>query len=72
LTAAAFTWSDIVRETARPLLYAIPLLAVVLLLGRELLINYRGTRSITLSAATTVLTVAGLAIVAARLVALTR
>jgi hypothetical protein len=72
LTAVAFTWSDVVRETARPLLYAIPLLAVVLLFGREMLISYRGTRSITLSVATTVLTVSGLAIVTVRLLALTR
>jgi hypothetical protein len=72
MISAAFTWSDVGRETGRPLLYAIPLAAVALLFGREMLMGYRGTRSITLSAATTVLAVAGLAIVAARLLALTR
>jgi hypothetical protein len=72
LTFAGFTWSDVGDATAGPLLYAVPLLAVTFLFGREMLIGYRGTRSITLAAATTALTLAGLAIVGARLLALTR
>jgi hypothetical protein len=72
LTFAGLTWSDVAHATASPLLYAIPLLAVAFLFGREMLIGYRGTRSVTLAATTAVLTLAGLAVIGARLLSVTR
>jgi hypothetical protein len=72
VSSAAVTWGDVVRVTAQPLWYAVPLAAVALLFGREMLISFRGTRSIALSTVTALLTVAGFAIVTARLLALTR
>lgn len=72
MTWATVTWRQVEQTTAEPIFYGIAVLAVVALFGREMWVAYRSTRSVALTVATTVLTVAAFAIVTARLLALLR
>lgn len=60
------------RATSGPVCYSIAILAVAALFGREMWVAYRSSRSVTLSVATIVLTVAAFAIIAVRLISLMR